>query len=75
MRLTGVISGSITWADRPGFFGEPFDLVATVETPGVSNWTNLSPTAVGVFANIDAAPAEGWMNITSAPVEAWTTLR
>jgi len=74
MRLTGVISGSITWADRPGFFGEIFDLVATVETPGISNWTNLSAAAVGLFANIDAAPAEGWRNVEGPSANNWRNL-
>lgn len=74
MRLTGVIGGSITWADRPSFFGEPFDLVATVETPGVSNWTNLNAAAVGVFTNLDAASTEAWTNIEAAPAGTWANL-
>lgn len=53
MRLTGIINGSITLEDRPTFFGEPFDLTATTQTPGVSNWTNLTEATAENWTSTD----------------------
>lgn len=74
MRLTGIVNGSITFGDRPSWFGEIFDLTATVETPGVSNWTNISAAAAGSFTNLGAAAAEGWQNIDAASASAWANV-
>jgi len=71
MRLSGIINGSLTFADRPTFFGEIFDLGATVETPGVSDWINLPTSSAAAFANISAAVLDDWQNISVSAAPNW----
>jgi hypothetical protein len=72
MRLTGVLSGSVTYRDRPHWLGEIFDLGAEPEQPDVSPWTNLA--AAGTPAcqtNLAAAGGAGWTNLAAAGSAAW----